>query len=245
MALPLSFLTHLQTKGYNSRNSAHSRAICEAIVADLMATCPKIRDEAMAGRLVFKVDHVLAAAGLDEWMTDLALGPPAPGFTPDPAMPPGAMPEATPISTRVAVEAKSTMTKHSGARKNRKRDLEAHHQHVHAHHETAIAASVSLVNASDIFHSSLLAEPTKITTRAMSAYEKAEGVVNQVKMVAFSPHVGAQGIDAKCALVVEMDNINLASTKYVAKSPPAPAPGDPLHWDSFIYRICERYTERF
>jgi len=41
--LPLSFLAHLQTKGYNSRNSAHSVALCEAIVADLMTTCPKIR----------------------------------------------------------------------------------------------------------------------------------------------------------------------------------------------------------
>lgn len=245
MALPLSFLTHLQTKGYNSRNSVHSRAICEAIVAELVATCPKIRTEAIARHLVFKIDHVLPAAGLDEWKTDLAIGPPPPGFAADPAIPPGAMAEATPISTRIAVEAKSTMTKHSGAKKNRKRDLEAHHQHVHAYHEATIAASISLVNAADVFHSSLLPEPTKITTSVMTAYTKAEGVVDQVKMVAFSPHVGVPGIDAKCALVVDMDNINLASTTYVEKSPPAPAPGDPLHWDSFIHRICERYTERY
>jgi hypothetical protein len=219
--------------------------VCEAIVAELMATCEKIRAEAMAGRLVYKIDHVLPASGLDEWKTDLAVGPPPPGTTRDPATPPGAMPEGTPISTRIAVEAKSTMTKHSGARKNRKRDLEAHHQHVHAYHESTIAASVSLVNASDVFHSSLLTEPTTITTRTMTAYKKAEGVVDQVRMVAFSPHVGMPGIDAKCALVVEMDNINLASTKYVEKSPPAPAVGDPLHWDSFVHRICERYGERF
>ncbi|MDQ6727426.1 MAG: hypothetical protein M3066_14845 [Actinomycetota bacterium] len=215
MGLPVSFLTHLQTKGYNSRNSAHSRAVCEAIVADLMANCASVRSEALAGQLVFKIDHVLPAAGLDEWKTDLAIGPPLPGFRPSPTHPPGAMPEATPIATRIAVEAKSTMTKHSGARKNRKRDLEAHHQHVHAYHEATIAASVSLINAADVFHSSLLVEPTTITTRAMTAYAKAEGVVNQVKMVAFSPRVGVPGIDAKCALVVEMDNINLASTRYV------------------------------
>ncbi len=137
------------------------------------------------------------------------------------------------------------MTKHSGARKNRKRDLEAHHQHVHAYSEATIAASISLVNASDTFQSSLLSEPTQITTSRMTAYAKAQGVVDQVKMVAFSPHQGAQGIDAKCALVVEMDNVNLASTKYVEKAPPAPASGDPLHWDSFIHRVCERYSERF
>jgi len=245
VGLPLNFLTHLQTKGYNSRNSAHSKALCEAIVAELMATCPKIRDEAMAGQLVYKIDHVLAAVGMDEWQTDLAIGPPAPDFTPDPATPPGAMPEGTPIATRIAVEQKSTMTKHSGARKNRKRDLEAHHQHVHAHYERAIAASISLVNAADVFQSSLLAEPTRITTSRMTAFAKAEGVVQQVKLVGFSPRVGVPGIDAKCALVVDMDNIDLASTKYVEASPPAPAAGDPLHWDSFIRRICDRYGERY
>jgi hypothetical protein len=243
--LPLSFLAHLQTKGYNSRNSAHSVALCEAIVADLMTTCPKIRDEALANEVVYKIDHVLVAAGLDEWMTDLAIGPPAPGFAPDPTRPPGTMATGVPVETRVAVEAKSTMTKHSGARKNRKRDLEAHHQHVHAYDENAIAASISLVNAADIFQSSLLSTPTRVTTRAMTAHAKAEGVVNQVKMVNFSPHVGAKGIDAKCAIVVEMDNINLASTKYVNKAPPAPPPGDPLHWDSFIRRICKLYSDRF
>ncbi|MGH9245949.1 MAG: hypothetical protein ACRD29_16860 [Acidimicrobiales bacterium] len=245
MALPLSFLTHLQTKGYNSRNSVHSKALCEAIVAELMATCSKIRDEAMAGQLVYKIDHVLTAVGMDEWETDLAIGPPAPDVPRGPSTPPGAMPEGTPIATRIAVEQKSTMTKHSGARKNRKRELEAHHQHVHAHHERSIAASISLINAADVFHSSLLAEPTRITTRRMTALEKAEGVVNQVKLVGFSPRVGAPGIDAKCALVVDMDNIDLASTTYVAKSPPAPPPGDPLHWDSFIRRICDRYGERY
>lgn len=129
MALPATFLTHLQTHGYNSRNSAHSKALCEAIVAELMARCPKIGAEGAAGRLVYEIDHVLEAAGLDEWMTDLAIGPPSPDFVRDPATPAGVMSEGTPIVTHVAVEAKSTMTKHSGARKNRKRDLEAQAPH--------------------------------------------------------------------------------------------------------------------
>lgn len=245
MPLPEKFIEYLQTHGYHPRNSAHSRALCEAIVEELGASCPQIRNDVEAGQLVYKIDHVLAAAGADEWKTDLAIGPPAPGFHADSSTVVGSMPEGMPVATRLAVEAKATMTKHSGARKNRKRDLEAHHQHVHAYDERAIAASISLVNAADVFRSPLLNEPTRITTTKMTAREKAEGVVNQVKLVKFSPRLGVPGIDAKCVLVVDMDNIDLGSTRYVEQSPPAPAAGDPLHWDSFIQRICDRYRERF
>jgi hypothetical protein len=245
VALPASFLTYLQTQGYNSRNSAHSRALCEAIVGDLMARCSSIRSAAVAGDLVYAIDHRLQAAGMDEWKTDLAIGPPSPDFVRDPSTPVGQMSEDTPIATRIAVEAKSTMTKHSGARKNRKRDLEAHQQHVHAYDERAVAAAISMINAAPVFQSSLLAAPTRHTTRVSTGAEKAAGVVDQIRLVGFSPGVGRPGIDAKCALVVDMDNIDLPSTAYVVASPPAPAVGDPLHWDSFIQRICDCYSARF
>ena len=52
------------------------------------------------------------------------------------------------------------------------------------------------------------------------------------------------GMDAKGLLVVEMDNRDLASTRYAATLP-APQPGDPLHYDSFIQRLCEEYSTRF
>ena len=69
--------------------------------------------------------------GSDEWKTDLAIGTAPPdGVAPTSARIAGVA-ETVPTTVRLAVEAKSVMTKHTGARKNRKRDLEAHHQHVH------------------------------------------------------------------------------------------------------------------
>jgi hypothetical protein len=59
-----------------------------------------------------------------------------------------------------------------------------------------------------------------------------------------SAGLGKPGLDAIGALVVDMDNINLPSTSYVT-SKPAPRPGDPMHWDSFIADICAAYSARY
>jgi len=41
-----------------------------------------------------------------------------------------------------------------------------------------------------------------------------------------------------------MDNIDLNSTRYVARSP-APQVGSPLHYDAFLQTICDLYAQRF
>jgi hypothetical protein len=51
-------------------------------------------------------------------------------------------------------------------------------------------------------------------------------------------------MEAKCAIVVDMNNTDLPSTRYVG-SAPAPAVGDPLHYDTFIRMICDHYGRRF
>lgn len=52
------------------------------------------------------------------------------------------------------------------------------------------------------------------------------------------------GLDAKAAIVVEIDNINWATRSYVHGSP-APAVGDPMHYNAFIQRLCAEYTAWF
>jgi hypothetical protein len=54
----------------------------------------------------------------------------------------------------VAIEIKSIMTEHHNA-KNRKRDLEAHHEHVHNYSNRAIACGVFVINAATSFQSPL------------------------------------------------------------------------------------------
>ena len=52
------------------------------------------------------------------------------------------------------------------------------------------------------------------------------------------------GLDANTVLVVSMDNINPETTTFRDRQP-APAVGDPLHYDSFIQRLCNDYRTRF
>ena len=49
---------------------------------------------------------------------------------------------------------------------------------------------------------------------------------------------------AKGVVVVSMDPADPGRATFVTK-PPAPAVGNPMHYDGFIQMICNRYTERY
>jgi hypothetical protein len=74
-------------------------------------------------------------------------------------------------------------------------------------------------------------------------------VVDEVENVTTSKDTDPVGLGAKCTLVVDMLNVPQPSgdyvVSYVTKSAPAPKLGSPLHWDSFIQRICALYNARF
>ncbi len=68
--------------------------------------------------------------------------------------------------------------------------------------------------------------------------------VNELRNVSERHDPSGYGLDAKLAIIVSMGNVELASTAFVERSP-APQVGDPLHYDSFLQRICEQYRQRF
>ena len=244
MPLPATFLTHLETAGYHSRSDKHSKAVCEAIVIDLMTHCPKIAAEAAARQLVFDY-NVELVYGRSRWNTDLSIGPPPPGAPTTATTAVAGMLRGTPAWTRIAVEAKAVMTKHTGARKNRKRDLEAHHQHVHEYDSKAIAASITLVNAAATFYSPVPPAGMRIHKNPLRL---AQLVVDEVENVTMSSGSSTVGLDAKCALVVDMSNVVQATGDYDVRyltKPPGPKVGTPIHWDSFIQRICAVYGARY
>jgi hypothetical protein len=148
----------------------------------------------------------------------------------------------TPSSVRIAVELKSVMTEHHKAVKNRKRDFEAHHAHVHAYHPQAIAGGVLVVNASPRFRS-----PTRGGVE-VTEHRNPDALVahclSEVSNITRSGGASAVGLDAMAAVVVSMDNIDYRETTYVER-PPAPMAGSPIHWDAFIQRICDLYRTRF
>ena len=239
MALPATFLNHLRTEGYHPRSDKHSKALSEAIVLDLMANCPKIRERANTDQLVFAHNFDLTF-GHATWNTDLAIGPPSPGLDLSKAVRVGGMAIGTPISAQIAIEAKTVMTEHRKAIKNRKRDFEAHHQHVHNYDASAIAGGLVLINGSPTFRSPL--------RPAITVHKLPDALVahclGEIANISFASGTSAVGLDALSAVAVSMDNVDWAKTDWMTGKA-SPRPGQPLYWDAFVARLCALYTSRF
>jgi hypothetical protein len=231
---PERFLAHLQAEGYHSRSNKHSNALAEAIVSDLVQYCPKIAEHAAAGTLVYNLNFKLTV-GTAVWNVDLVLGSPGLGATA--AATDGRICRQTPATVQIAIELKSVMTEHRKAVKNRKRDLEAHHEHVHNYDNLAIAGGVLVINGASSFRSPLRPE----LTQHKNVDRLVEHCLIELRAVAVRGGPRGYGLDAACAVVVNMDNVNFGSASYVAKPPV----GDPLHYDAFIRSICEQYSRRF
>lgn len=238
MPLPDSFIGHLSELGYHPRSDKHSNALSLAIVHDLLERCPPLAAAARAGRIVYALNHDLRFA-TSTWNVDLALGPPALPIPPADAP----ISRGVPATAQIAIEVKSVMTEHRKAVKNRKRDFEAHHAHVHNYSKRAIAAGAMVINAATAFLSPLRPQRTIHGDRAAVA-RLVEHCVNEMRNVTEAGSASAPGLDAKCAVVVDVTNEPGSPARFVERSP-APQPGDPLHYDGFIQRLCSEYVTRF
>jgi hypothetical protein len=237
MTNPASFLQHLRDEGYHPRSDKHSNSLAQAIVDDLIRHCPAIRDRALRGEIVYSLNWTLRA-GTADWNVDLVLGPP-PLEARDPKSS-AAIERASPSTVQIAIEIKAVMTEHRKAVKNRKRDLEAHHEHIHNYDNNAIAGGVLVINAAETFQSPLRPQ---ITVHRDSA-ALVTHCVSELRAVSSRGGPKGYGLDAKCAIVVSVDNVDRPSAKFMALAP-APALGDPLHYDAFIRTVCDQYTRRF
>jgi hypothetical protein len=118
--------------------------------------------------------------------------------------------------------------------------LEAHHEHVHNYNASAIAAGVLVINGSAEFQSPLRTKKT--IHRDPQAL--VEHCVDELRAVSSRGGSTGYGLEARCAIVVEVDNVDYSRARFVT-APPAPQVGDPLHYDAFIRTICQHYTQRF
>ena len=201
-----------------------------------MANCPTMTERAADGRLVYSLNFDLSYQ-TSTWNVDLVLGTPPPATGPPTAEP---ILRMKPSTVQMAVEIKSVMTEHRKAVKNRKRDIEAHHEHTHNYSAMAIAGGVMVINASPTFKSPL--------RPAMTQHDNPPALVghcvNEMRNVTIRGGPTGRGLDANTALVVSMNNLDLESTVFLDNDP-APTVGDPLHYDSFIQRLCNEYRSRF
>jgi hypothetical protein len=235
---PLGFLQHLRESGYHPRSDKHSNELAQCVVADLAASCPAIGRKAASGELVYGLNFTLLT-GTAEWNVDLVMGQPAMGV-PEPPTVGTIIRAARPSTVQIAMEIKTVMTEHRKAVKNRKRDFEAHHDHVHRYNERTIAAGLLVVNIASTFRSPL----RPAVTAHNNPDRLVQHCVEQMRAVAVRSGATGTGLDAKGIIVVDLDNENLASACYRV-SRPAPPVGDPLHYDAFVQAICQAYTSRF
>ena len=177
MPLPESFIQHLRDFGYHPRSNKHSNALASAVVQDLLESCLPIATEAGQGRLVYDLNMDLRFRTAT-WNVDLVLGTPA-----EAAETRGApIVRLTPATVRIAIEIKGVMTEHRKAVKNRKRDFEAHHEHVHNYNRRAIAGGILVVNTASRFKSPLRPEVTSHGS-GPAVTKLAEHCINEMRNV--------------------------------------------------------------
>jgi hypothetical protein len=99
---------------------------------------------------------------------------------------------------------------------------------------------VLIVNASPTFRSPLKTSDTvhKQPDRLV------EHCVSELRSVSSRGGTKGYGLEAKCAIVVSVDNVNHGDSVYQLTAP-APTVGDTLHYDGFIRAICDQYKRRF
>lgn len=240
---PGAFVAHLAKEHYHPRSDAHSNAVCLAILDDLIDHCPPFAEKAQNGEIVAKLNHTVKV-NYQDWNIDLAIGPP-PGLPVPPSV--GPIQLATPVTVEVALEAKSIMTEHGKARRNRLRDLQAFHNYAHAYNQKTVAVGTVAVNVADFFWSPL--RPHDDITHHHNIDRLGPETVELFRGLPLrhTPDEGP-GFEAASVLVIEHDNLAKNPTPPLgAPSPrpsrlvstlPAPQIADPLHYATMIQRIC-------
>lgn len=175
--------------------------------------------------------------GTADWNIDLVMGAPPHGAIPAPTH---GIARTPPSTIQIGIEIKSTMTEHRKAIRNRKRDFEAHHDHLHRYNNRAIAGAVMLLNGSGGFLSPL--------RKALTIHRGPEALVkycvDQMRAVTVRSDLAGSGLEAKAVLVVDFSNQMPAKAKYIT-SGAVPKVGDPMHYDAFIQAVCSHFTQRF
>lgn len=244
------------TEGYHPRSDRQSGAQSRAIVRDLLDRCAVLRERAQSGELVVQLTHH-QRVGHENWKIDIAFGTSASRQAPIA----GSITTAPPVLIQIAIELKSIWTEHNKAMRNRFRDFSAFHGHAHRYNENVVAGAFLVVNASDRFYSPLnvaRAEPvTKhggLSENGKTAARKAVDLFRSIHLRNSSTDL--PGLEALGVAVIEHDNFVLMPAalreRYGAGNPsrvvsaaPAPQVGDPLHYETFLQRICEHYRARF
>ena len=226
---------------YHPRSNRHGSAQCEFFIDDLLAESDSIASAAAAGELVYQEDYDVGDPRGLGWNVDLVLGPPS-GETRRPID--GEIAQRTPGKVWLACDAKSIMTEHQKARRNRQRDINSFADIMHTHHEEALSCGILLLNIADTFDSPTR-EPDDITE-----HSNIERIIREI--IGLFNSINRSGgeisanLDGLGAVVIEHTNLvdHIGDTRLVTE-PPAPQLGDRTHYRTYVQQMADLIQERF
>jgi hypothetical protein len=226
---------------YHPRSDAHSIALCQLILEDLLVHCKPLRDQGLAGKVVYGINYGYTFPRTGKAKTiDLALGT----GTADTTLPAAAgIYRGTVTELRLACEAKTVMTEHSKSQPRIFDELSSSHEIVHkGQGQQTLAAGIAVVNIARTFVSPLRQKGAELHVTQHKQPRAAERMVNHLRGLPVRDTVDEVGFDAYATVVVDCDNQGPAS---LWKGPPAPQPGDPDHYGTFLARLSAAYRDRF
>lgn len=239
MPAPERLAAYLIENPYHPRSNKHSNALLEFLLDDLLDRCPKFRQEAAARQVVYDVNRQVRVA-TSVWNVDLVVGPPA-GDRSTPGTK-ERIARAQPTNFRLACEAKAIMTEHRKAQRNRLRDLDALHQFLHRYDQNTVVGALTVINISESFRSPL----RRAVTRHRNPADLVRNAIDLLRTLPLRSHPSnGPGLEANGVIVIEYDNSAKKPVSRIRSTPPAPQPGDPLHWESFLRRLCDLYIQRW
>jgi hypothetical protein len=225
---------------YHSRSDAHSIALCTAILQDLLAACPTLKEQALANKIVYGINAKHTFPNGKKKTLDLAIGT-AKTFDESKrfgdAICPGTIDRAL-----ISCEAKTVMTEHGKSQPRVFDELGSSHEIVHQGDREAIAAGITVVNIAATFVSPLRQKSAELHVSKHKQPHAAEKMVNHLRGLPIRDSIDETGFDAYATIVVDCDNQGPAM---LWTKPPAPQPGERDHYDTFLSRLADFYTKRF
>ena len=234
---------YLAENQYHPRSSKHGDALCGFLLDDLLATCEPFRRAAEQDAIVYRPNFTIDPLSSDRWNADLVVGPPT--QAPEPGtLRIGPIAQADPHDIWLAIDAKTIMTEHGKARRNRQRDLNSFQDILHRKNSRTIVGGLLVVNIAERFQTPLARQVEGVTTHHNIVRLVTEIVALMGALPRGRAEPGQPGLDALGVIVVSHSNVAGEGTRLMT-DPPAPAGRDPLSYSSLLEDLCAAFSARF
>jgi hypothetical protein len=224
---------------YHSRSDAHSVALCQLVLEDLVEVCGPLGQQAARGEIAYGINLGHRFPSGKTKSLDLAIGIPVQPV----AVLDGMLVRVEDlIDLRLAMEAKSVMTEHKKSQPRVFDELSSSHEIVHQGGQEIIAAGITIVNIADRFVSPLRQTGADLHWTPHRQPDVTASMVEHLRGLPIRDHEGQVGFDAYATVVISCDNQGPATLWSAA---PAPQPGDRDHYGTFLARLSAAYERRF